>query len=246
MNEQMKIKVACPVAGEVWWDFLRLGVENKIGNKPLVGLDGFDIHGPSKTITIRAKGTDYGGADAWFVFTAGEDFHKHISTEFGHYLESVPRGSYQGEVQTLMSSYDLAEWLSYGDFIGVMRECLRECRENFSPYGDTDKCEAYWEMFQDYIRTYRHNEDGSWTDGRDWDIQVEEWFCEEQMLAYNQMAVSFRQKTDAQALWEAPEFLTECGWEDEQDAYYQIMGDAVLLLYSEAVHWMEENVVEGE
>lgn len=245
MNEQMKIKVACPIAGGVWWDLLTIGVDNKLAGKPLRGLDSLDIHQPSKTITIKAKGTDYGGADAWFVFTAGEDFHEHCVAEFGQHLTAVPRGCLQGEVQTLMSADDLAEWLSYGDFLNAMREGLRECRENFGYFGNK-KSKDYWELFQDYIRTYRHNEDGSWTDGRDWDIQVEEWFCDEQLIAFDQMAVSFRQKTDAQGMWDAPEFLTEIGWEDEDAAYYQIIGDAVHLLYSEAVYWMEANVVEGE
>ena len=125
-----------------------------------------------------------------------------------------------------------------------MVEGLRECEENYD-YGD-DKQELYWKMFQDYVRTYRHNEDGSWTDGRDWDIQVEEWFSEEQMVAYQQMGVSFRQKTDAQGKWEAPEFLTECGWEDEEAARFQIITDAVHLLYSDAVEWMRRNVKEDK
>jgi hypothetical protein len=245
MNEQMKIKVACPVAGEVWWDLLRIGVENKLAGKPLRGLSSLDIHEPSREITIKADGTDYGGADAWFVFEEDEDFHEHLAVEFGEHLRAVPRGSFQGEVRTLMSADDLAEWLSYGEFFGAMWEGVRECEENFG-YCGSKKSKDYWEMFQDYIRTYRHNEDGSWTDGRDWNIQVEEWFSETQMDAFQQMAVSFRQKTDAQGLWEAPEFLTECGWEDEEAALFQIIGDAVHLLYSEAVYWMEANVEEGK
>jgi len=233
MNEQMKIKVTCPIAGEVWWDLLRIGVENKLINKFGAG---WTLDDDYKEVTFLADGGNYGCSDVWFYFVEDEDLHQHLVAEFGQHLSSVPYGCLEADTEIEFSSNDIYEWVTENNGIRLIRDYVRELLSENKKRAD---------LFWDYIRTYQHNEDGSWSDGRDWNEVLEDYLWDNLSWACEQMSLTCYNKT-TDGIWGEPTFLTECGVEDYLAAEDQVSSDIALLIYNEAVDWMRSIISSKE